>query len=54
MMSLAWMQVNAEHPDLARAETLARQALELRPHWYYVESILIPQIEHKKALTVSR
>jgi hypothetical protein len=49
LMSRAWMHANQEGGDLAAAETLARRALELRPGWYYIESILIPQIEAKKA-----
>ena len=46
VMTLAWIDLNAG--DVAPAETLARRALELRPGWHYVESILIPQIEAKK------
>ncbi|MEK6375982.1 MAG: hypothetical protein AABO58_25170 [Acidobacteriota bacterium] len=49
MMSRAWMHANQDGGDLAVGETLARRALELRPGWYYIESILIPQIEAKKA-----
>lgn len=49
MMSRAWMHTNQDGGDLAVGETLARRALELRPGWYYIESILIPQIEAKKA-----
>jgi hypothetical protein len=49
MMSRAWMHANQDGGDIATAETLARRALELRPGWYYIESILIPQIEAKKA-----
>jgi len=47
VMTLAWNDLNAG--DLAGAETLAHRALELRPGWHYVQSILIPQIEAKKA-----
>lgn len=49
LMSRAWIHANVDGGDLAAAEALARRALELRPHWYYVKSILIPQIEAKKA-----
>jgi hypothetical protein len=49
MMSRAWMHANQDGGDLAAGEQLARRALELRPGWYYIESILIPQIEAKKA-----
>ena len=45
-MSLAWMTM--ADGDLGRAETLARRALALRPGWYYIESVLMPQIEKKK------
>ena len=45
LMVLAYNYLNAKPPDVAQAETLARRALELRPHWYYVEAILMPQIE---------
>ncbi len=48
MMVLAYNHLNAQPPDLARAETLARRALELRPGWHYVESILLPQIHRKR------
>ena len=46
VMTLAWIDLNAG--DVAPAETLARRALELRPGWHYVQSILMPQIEAKK------
>ena len=46
VMTLAWNDLGTG--DLAGAETLARRALELRPGWHYVESILLPQIEAKK------
>jgi len=47
-MLLAYNRLNAEPPDVARAEALAHRALELRPGWYYVESILMPLIDAKK------
>ena len=47
-MVLGFNYANAQPPDLALAETYARRALALRPGWYYVEAILIPQIEAKK------
>jgi len=46
LMTLAWIDLNAG--EIAKAETLARRAAELRPGWHYVEAILIPQIEAKK------
>ena len=48
VMVLAYNYLNAKPPDIAQAETLARRALELRPHWYYIEAILMPQIEQAK------
>jgi hypothetical protein len=48
MMSRAWIHANVDGGDLAVGEQLARRALELRPYWSYVKSILIPQIEAKK------
>ena len=48
MMSRAWMHANQPDGNLAIGEQLARRALELRPGWYYIESILIPQIEAKR------
>jgi hypothetical protein len=48
VMLLAYNNLNAQPPDLAQAEALARRALELRPHWYYVESVLLPQIDAKR------
>ena len=46
-MTLAWIDLG--DGNVAAAETLARRARELRPGWHYVEGILIPQIEAKKA-----
>lgn len=48
MMVLSFNHLNAKPPDVAQAETLARRALALRPHWYYVEAVLMPQIEQAK------
>ena len=47
-MTLAFLDANATPPDLAAAEELAKRALALRPGWYYIQSILLPQIEQKK------
>jgi hypothetical protein len=51
LMVLAYNYLNAQPPDVARAETFAKRALELQPHWQYVESILMPQIEQAKHQT---
>jgi len=48
MMTLAYSYANVDPPDPVRAETLARRALQLRPRWYYVQSILLPQIVAKQ------
>ena len=48
MMTLAYFEANTQPPDLVRAEELARRVARLRPEWYYVRAILLPQIEQKK------
>jgi hypothetical protein len=48
LMLAAYNHANSAPTDLAAAETLARRALELRPGWYYVEKVLLPQIAAKK------
>jgi hypothetical protein len=48
LMLQAYNRANMDPTDIAVAERAARRALELRPGWYYVESILLPQIETKK------
>jgi hypothetical protein len=47
-MTLAFLDANATPPDLGAAEELAKRALALRPGWYYIQTILLPQIEEKK------
>jgi hypothetical protein len=47
-MTLAFLDANATPPDLTAAEELAKRALALRPGWYYIQTILLPQIEAKK------
>jgi hypothetical protein len=44
LMSLAWSSLNRTTPDPRSADTYARQALHLVPHWRYVRDILMPQI----------
>lgn len=49
LMSLAWMSLNAKpSPDVAAAETYAKQALAIVPYWHYVRDVLMRQIEAKK------
>ena len=47
-MTLAFLDANATPPELTAAEDLANRALALRPGWYYVQQILLPQIKDKK------
>jgi tetratricopeptide (TPR) repeat protein len=49
LMSLAYMNLYAKTPDVAAAETYAKQALALVPHWRYVRDVLMKQIEAAKA-----
>jgi len=49
LMNLAWSYLNRQEPDLAQAESHARQALGLVPDWHYVRDILVPQIEAARA-----
>ena len=44
-MALAYNYAYAQPPDPALAAKYAHRALELRPHWQYVEAVLLPQIE---------
>ena len=46
-MVLAYTYANAQPPDPALAAKYAHRALELRPHWLYIESVLLPQIEKR-------
>lgn len=48
LMSLAYTHLNKEKPDLPAAESHARAALKLVPHWHYVKDILMPQIAKAK------
>ena len=49
MMSLAYSYLNMKSPDVNAAERYAREALEIVPHWHYVQDILLPQILAAKA-----
>jgi hypothetical protein len=44
LMNLAWSNLNRISRDLAAAESYARSALMLVPHWHYVRDVLLPQI----------
>jgi hypothetical protein len=44
LMNLAWANLNRISRDLAAAESFARSALLLVPHWQYVRDHLLPQI----------
>jgi hypothetical protein len=44
-MVLAFSYASAKPPDMVQAAKYARRAQELRPHWMYVEAILMPMIE---------
>jgi hypothetical protein len=45
-MSLAWSHLNRQKPNLAEAESCAREALRRVPNWHYVKDILLPRILH--------
>jgi hypothetical protein len=47
-MNLAWSHLGRATPDLAAAESNARAALAIVPHWHYVRDILLPQILEAK------
>jgi hypothetical protein len=47
-MNLAWSHLGRATPDLAAAESNARAALVIVPHWHYVRDILLPQILEAK------
>ena len=49
LMSMAWMKLNQKPADLAAAESYAKHALAIVPHWHYVREILVKQIAHAKA-----
>lgn len=44
LMNLAWSSLNGVNRDLSAAESYARDALRLVPHWRYVRDFLLPQI----------
>ena len=48
LANLAWSNLHRVKPDLAVAETQARAALALVPHWHYVRDVLLPQIAKAK------
>lgn len=54
LMSLAWSSLNKSRPDAGAAETYAREALRLVPHWRYVRNVLLPQIEQAKKTIAPR
>ncbi len=45
LMSLAYAHLSQTAPDLKAAEEEAHAALRLKPEWFYVREILLPQIE---------
>ena len=47
-MNLAWSHLGRATPDLDAAESNARAALAIVPHWHYVRDILLPQIREAK------
>lgn len=49
LMNLAFYSLNKTNPDLDAAESYARSALALVPHWHYVKDILLPQIAKARA-----
>jgi hypothetical protein len=49
LMSLAFTQLTRNPPEIEKAETNARAALEIVPYWHYAHDILLPQIEAAKA-----
>ena len=53
VMMLAYAYASSEPLDLARAETLANEALALRPEWKYVKATLLPDIRAKRAAKTS-
>ncbi len=48
LMSLAWSNLHRTTPNLNAAESYARRALAIVPHWHYVRDILLPQIRDAK------
>lgn len=48
LMNMSWSYLNQTTPDPGRAETYAKKALALVPHWHYVKDILMLQIEAAK------
>ncbi len=49
LMNLAWSHLNRATPDLDAAESNARAALAIVPHWHYVRDILMAQIREARA-----
>jgi hypothetical protein len=48
LMSLAYVSLNGNVPDVRAAERYAEDALTLVPYWRYVRDILMPQIRNAK------
>jgi len=51
LVSLAYMYLNRNPPNVEAAESKARSALEIVPYWHYTRDILLPQILAAKAKT---
>jgi len=45
LMSLSYAHLSQTAPDLKAADAEAHAALRLKPEWFYVREILLPQIE---------
>ena len=45
LMSLSFCLLHRASPDTAGATQAADAALRLRPDWFYVREVLLPQIE---------
>jgi hypothetical protein len=45
LMNLAWSALHQTTPDPQAAQSYARSALDLVPHWHYVKDIRMPQIQ---------
>lgn len=49
LMSVAYTHAYRDQPNLSLAHEFADEALKRRPYWFYLKSILMPEIERRQA-----
>lgn len=49
LMSVAYTHAYRDQPNLSLAHEFADEALKRRPYWFYLKTILLPEIERRQA-----